>query len=234
MSKLFLLNEAINTTDFSRFKEGIKELIAIEKKPNHTFYKHESIYNLPIFENDIYPNLSGQEEQEIFRFIEQTSPYQHHCYINTEEEANSYCNSHFNGFLGFINIPTINSKKQVTDNTKYREWCFTYSDDKEYLLTKTTILPNNKKFHLSDHHGKKELSDFWDKIKKSLYIESARSTRFGSDGKIFIREIYDNGEIEIVLNNTNREYALLAQTTGKDILETTAIADILKLEFGKS
>lgn len=223
MSKLFILNEAIDTTDFNQFREGIAELIAIKKKPSHVFYKHESIYSLPIIINGIYPNLNGQEEQEIFRFIEQMSPYNYHCYINTEEEANTFCKSNFNGFLGFKDFKAINPKKQIANDNKYKEWCFEYSPNKEELLTKTKISPDDKKKHFAEHHGKKELSEFWKKIKNSPYIESAQSTNFGSKGKVFIREIYKDGEIEIVLNDTDKEYALLVKTTGKDIYETTIL-----------
>ena len=88
--------------------------------------------------------------------------------------------------------------------------------------------PDDKRSHFADHHGKKELSIFWEKIRNSPYIESAQSVNSGSKGKIFIREIHKDGNIEIVLNNTDRKYALLVKTTGKDIYETTAIAKILE------
>lgn len=231
MSTLFLLNEAIDTTDFGCFKKGIFELIAIKKRPDHVFYKHDSIYSLPVIVNGIYPNLSGQEEQEVFRFIEQMSLYDHCCYINTEKEANIFSQSNFNGFLGFINFGTIKSEKQIANDQKYKEWCFCFSDNKKELLKETSILAEDKKCHLADHHGKRELDELWKRIRNSPYIEAARSTNFGSKGKVFIREIHNNGEIEIVLNNSDKEYALLVSTTGKDIYETTAIAEILKSTY---
>jgi hypothetical protein len=230
MSKLFLLKEAVDTINAAQFKNGILELIAIEKKPDHIFYRHESIYCLGIIENYIFQNY-GQEEQEIIRFIEQMSPYEYHCYINTEEDANAYCKSKFNGFLGFINVQSINFKKQIANNKKYKEWCFEYSDNKEYLLTKTDILPSAKKAHFAHHHGEKELSDFWKKIKNSPYVESACSANFGSEGKEFIRKVKPNGDIEIVLKKTSKEYALILKTTGKDIIETKTIAEILEAEY---
>lgn len=72
MNNFFLLNEAIDITNFNDFKSGISELIAIEKQHNDTFLKHESLYHLAIIGN-LYANF-GYEEQVISTFIEQLSP----------------------------------------------------------------------------------------------------------------------------------------------------------------
>jgi hypothetical protein len=229
MSMLFLLNEAINTNDINLFKEGMFGLIYIQKKPSHSFLKHESIYSLPILYEHIFTHMHGQEEQEIYRFIEQMAPYQG-AYIDNEVKATAYCQSEFNGFLGilFTGINIVITK-QINNNPKYRQWCFNYSPDKKSLLETTDILPDNKDKHFANHHGKRELTEFWKTIKHCPYIISARSTHFG--GNEFIREINEDGTIEIVLQNTARKYAIHIQTTGNDQLETTAIAVILKNEY---
>lgn len=231
MSRLFLLNEAIDTNDIDLFKDGMYELIKIEKNPTHSFLKHETIYNLSILTTHIYPNMHGQKEQEIFRFLEQLSPYQEE-YVDDEIKANNHCGSGFNGFLGFI-FPTrtIPDSKQVNNNSKYKQWCFQHSPDKKYLLDTTDILSKNKESHFADHHGKDELKRFWDSLKNCPYVEKARSTNFG--GHDFIRSINDDGTIEIVLLKTQRKYAIHVHTTGKDLLETKAIADIIEQEYNR-
>jgi len=99
----------------------------------------------------------------------------------------------------------------------------------EMVLEKTTIEPDNKKYHFSPHHGTKELTDFWKKLKHCPYVIETRSTDWG--GKRFIRKIEKTGMLEIVLTDSERQYALRVQTTGKNFRETKAIAEILKEEY---
>ena len=93
----------------------------------------------------------------------------------------------------------------------------------------TAIPPNEKHAHFSDHHGRAELEAFWDRLSNNPYIISARSTEFG--GKKFIRKIGRDGKIEIVLTDTDRQYALQVQTTGRTFFETKFIANILEENY---
>lgn len=230
MSRLFLLTESIDTMDKDLFLSGINTLICIEKKPEHIYCKHDSVYNLPIWEEFIYPNFNSQDSQEVYRFIEQMSIYDY-CYINTEEAANTYCKSTFNGFLGFIHNEIIQEGKQIDNNEKYKKWIYDFSIDKESLLEKTYISPERKESKFTDHHGKDVLTAFWKKLRNCPYVISASTAAFGAKGKIFIRNIYDNGDMEIVLNDTQKEYALLVKTTGRNIEETKIISEILLSEY---
>lgn len=99
----------------------------------------------------------------------------------------------------------------------------------EITLDETTIAPDDKKYHISSHHGEKELKDFWGKLKRSPYVVEMRSTNWG--GKRFIRNIGKTGVLEIVLVDTEKQYAMWIQTTGKNLRETKAIAEILQAEF---
>lgn len=99
----------------------------------------------------------------------------------------------------------------------------------ELTLEKTTIDPDTKKNHISSHHGIKELTDFWKKLKLSPYVIEMRSTDWG--GKRFIRKIERTGVLEIVLTDSERQYALWVQTTGENYRETKAIAEILEEEY---
>jgi hypothetical protein len=118
----------------------------------------------------------------------------------------------------------------------YSEKCFSKTDIYEFIEkkldyppTKTEILPNNKSYKFSPHHGKKELEAFWNKLKRSVYVESAVSTNWG--GKKFIRKIELDGKIELVLVDTAHQYAMLVQTTRRNYHETETIAQILKEEY---
>jgi hypothetical protein len=94
---------------------------------------------------------------------------------------------------------------------------------------KTAIPPNSKELHLSPHHGKKELSQFWRKLRNCPYVISAVSTDWG--GREFVRKIDENGTIELVLTKSEREYAMKVQTTGRNQYETKKIAEILEREY---
>jgi len=93
----------------------------------------------------------------------------------------------------------------------------------------TATPPNKKNIYIPDHHGKAELTRFWNKLSNNPYVISARSIEWG--GKKFINKIEKNGMIEIVLVNTDRRYALQVQTTGRTYFETKFIADILEENY---
>lgn len=96
----------------------------------------------------------------------------------------------------------------------------------EVNLIETDISPTSKSIHLSDHHGKDKLDTLSKRIRNSPHVISMRSTNWG--GKQFIRKVYKTGVVEIVLVNSQREYALSIQTTGRNYRETKEIADILR------
>ncbi len=100
----------------------------------------------------------------------------------------------------------------------------------ELKLDESPINPAAKTVTLfGDHHGKKELKKLSDKLIYSPYVVEIRSTDFG--GNSFIRKIVSNGVVEIVLMNTDSRYALWVQTTGRNLRETKAIAEILSEEY---
>lgn len=99
----------------------------------------------------------------------------------------------------------------------------------EVELIESPLKPDEKDIQLSDHHGKKELRAFCDKLKHNQYITSMRSTNWG--GNTFIRKIHKNGVIEITLQNTDRKYALNIQTTGRNYRETEAIAQKIRERY---
>lgn len=122
-------------------------------------------------------------------------------------------------------VYNVSSKESFEDDTmlQYVENLGTLS------LKETDIPPNEKNVHLAQHHGQAELAELWDKLKNSPYVIEARSTDWG--GKRFIRKTYANGVIEIVLHKTQRQYAMWVRTTGNNLRETIAIAEVLEKKY---
>lgn len=118
------------------------------------------------------------------------------------------------------------SSKDTFDNGQIRELI---ENSGELNLNETKLKPNDKKVHLSHHHGKAELKALSDRLKLNEYVIEMRSTNWG--GNNFIREVYADGVIEIVLTDSQRKYALWVQTTGTNLRETKAIALLLKAQY---
>lgn len=119
----------------------------------------------------------------------------------------------------------------------YSKECFETDIIREFIetlgepeLIETNTAPADKKIHLADHHGKKELAAFWKKLQNSPYVVSAQSTEWGRSSAV-LRYIQKDGTFDFILQNTQRRYALKIQTTGRNYRETEAIAKILEEEY---
>lgn len=121
MNNFFLLNEAIDLTNYDAFIEGMSELVAINKEQEDAFLKHESLWNIPII-NQLYANFGGFAEQAIYKYIEQLQPTT--TYISNEEVFEELFPNLNNAFLG-INFSSINisEERQIIDEAKYKEFC---------------------------------------------------------------------------------------------------------------
>ena len=101
-------------------------------------------------------------------------------------------------------------------------------------IEKCTIPYNQKHFHLRDDHGKKELTEFWTRIAKNEYVVSClNSLPFNRTHRTFIKEIYPDGKIELVLVWEDDGYGMVIQTTGKGLTQTRKIVETLEKEFGR-
>jgi len=90
----------------------------------------------------------------------------------------------------------------------------------------------NKEVKLRDDHGKEVLLAFAKKIVKSEYvIKVVNSLPFNPQENNFTKKCYPNGQIELVLIETDRGLGLIIQTTGRNQSETEEIAKILEKEF---
>jgi len=130
MSKLFLVNEALDLDEFQDFKNGVSELIIIEKINGHVFNKHSSVYDIKNYSKLF--DVCSPDDQEIIKFIEQLTTIDD--YICDENKANGYCGSVNNAFLGvdFSGLQLPENKKIIDQNT-YGSWVFEFSDNLEKL-----------------------------------------------------------------------------------------------------
>lgn len=155
MSNFFLHNDAINVKTYGDFRQGMLELIAIRRLPDHIFWKNDLLYSLPILINGLYVQKHGVDEQEIYRFLEQMNPSDQ--IIDTEPIADAHCQTNVNGFLGidFSQTAIASIIKKITNRDKYKDWCFHFLANLENILVKTTIEPSKRKFIYLTIMGKK-------------------------------------------------------------------------------
>ncbi len=133
-----------------------------------------------------------------------------------------------------LNISIEKNGNSQVDCVKniYSKICFDTASINDFVeqageinLQLSHIVNEDKKCAFSPHHGVKELNVLWSKLKNSPYVLEGRSTDWG--GNKFIRKTYNNGVIEIVLVDSDRQYALWVKTTGRNLRETNLIANIL-------
>ncbi len=127
--------------------------------------------------------------------------------------------------VSVFNVPTI------LENPKLNEYV---ENNSTINLIETNILPKDKQIHLRDDHGKNILEDFAKRLVNSQYIiEIINSLPFNSHSIKFIRKCYSDGKIEIVLFWEDKGYGMVIQTTGRNLRETEAIAEIIKDKYSK-
>jgi len=119
------------------------------------------------------------------------------------------------------------SKPEHTE--QHRSWI---EDKKPVQLIQTKISADLKEINLRDDHGKDVLLLFAKRIVISPYVTKIiNSLPFNPNEKKFIRKIYPNGQIEIVLINTDQGLGIIIQTTGRNIKETEVIAYKLEKKY---
>lgn len=113
----------------------------------------------------------------------------------------------------------------------HREW---FEGLKPIELISTSRSPMEKKLKLRDDHGKDVLTAFAKKLFRNKYVEEVvNSLCFNSFDRQFIRRINEDGIVECVLYWYDEGYGLAVKTTGRNMKETQAIAEILDKEYGR-
>lgn len=128
-------------------------------------------------------------------------------------------------------------KDSISVHYVYSENCFSHAPIVQWLndvfpkeLQKCPIAPNEKKIHLSQHHGYKDLNILAQRLVTSEYItEIINSTDRNSKIRDFI-ELGDNNQLIFTLHKAGG-FRLVAQTTARNMSELKRIAVILEKKF---
>ena len=89
--------------------------------------------------------------------------------------------------------------------------------------------------NLRDDHGKDILAEHAKRLLKNDYVDGIlNSLPFKPTSTTYIDKINPGGTIDIVLFWTDRGLSMRVKTTGRNIQETQAIADILRRKYGHS
>lgn len=104
----------------------------------------------------------------------------------------------------------------------------------ELQLCESTLTFENKIVSLRDDHGKDILEEHATTLCHNKYVEGVLcSLPFKPKHRSYIYRIYDDGAIDIVLYWDDRGLSMRIKTTGRNIQETTAIAYILREQYGR-
>lgn len=121
------------------------------------------------------------------------------------------------------------SKPEHIDDSDLREF-IEYSSPLE--LEESDILPENKIIELRDDHGKDILLKFSKRIVQSPYvIEIINSLPYNPYHRKFIKKVFPNGNVEVVVTSTDKGLGIIIKTTGRNKRETEEIAKILESVF---
>lgn len=182
MSKFFLNNQSININDFENFRAGVIQLMNIQKKQEHIFYRNESCYQIQHFANKIFPNLHDIDIFNVYNFFAKLSP----CDVEVQDEAtaNNYCTSDVNGFLGIdFNGQAITAHKKVIHSGSYLNWIQFYQTNFEQLtafIGNSVITKNFEKSYSSlSPDAQESIKDEFEKA-----VNRNLATRFYPDTKI--------------------------------------------------
>lgn len=145
MSHFFIHNTSLICGDYDNFKSGVGKLVEIQRKENHTFYKHYSCYEIDYFLNEVFPKSNLPEERIILDYFEKLTTCDSK--IECEASASEFCNSDINGFLG-INFSqiAITEHKKITNQSDYEKWIQYYQSDFEKIISKFQKVEHTAKF----------------------------------------------------------------------------------------
>ena len=123
------------------------------------------------------------------------------------------------------------SKPEHIEQEALNLWVDAHS---EVELVKSTLLVQNKTVNLRDDHGKNILMEHAKRLLNNDYVDGIlTSLPFKPSSTKYIDKVYPDGKIDLVLFWTNRKLSMRIKTTGRNIQETQAIADILRKKYGR-
>lgn len=106
-----------------------------------------------------------------------------------------------------------------------------YQQNTPLVLVESVIDPSDKVVHITDDHGKDILTTLGKRLRQCKYINEIYSAPYRPHDNSFIGDIKANGEITIILINTPQHLSLTLKTTGRNLYETKAIADLIERRY---
>lgn len=104
----------------------------------------------------------------------------------------------------------------------------------QFSLVESSLLPTQKSISFRQDHGTDILTTFANRLISSPYVISViNSLQFNPKTVRFIRNVFNDGKIEIVLHWEDAGFGMVIQTTGRNYRETKAIAKILQNEYDR-
>lgn len=123
----------------------------------------------------------------------------------------------------------VRHASQISHIEHHKDWI---SSRLGVKLAVTDLQMQQKGISLRDDHGKDLLLKFSKKLIRSPYVTGViNSLPFNPHDNDFVKSCYPDGRVELVLTRTDQGLGLVIQTTGTTLLETEAVAAILREEF---
>ncbi len=125
--------------------------------------------------------------------------------------------------------PCLSKPEHVDENT-VGLWADAHS---ELELVKSNLSIQGKKVNLRDDHGKDILAEHAKRLLNNDYVDGIlNSLPFKPTSTTYVNEINPDGTIDIVLFWTDCGLSMRVKTTGRNIQETQAIANIISKKYG--
>lgn len=119
----------------------------------------------------------------------------------------------------------INLRKQ-----KFNDWL----KERNVELVESEFLPEQKSIKVDGDHGQFELKEHAEKLVRNRYVDGVlTSLKFRPKCRDYVFRITDDGLVDVVLFWEDAGYSMRIKTTGRNVAETSEIANLLRKEYGK-
>ncbi len=123
--------------------------------------------------------------------------------------------------------------QEVLNSSEFQE----FSERKmqvELQPSNKTIEEKISSISLREDHGIDKLQKFAERIVRNEYVNGViNSLPYNPNTSRFIKSVYKNGNIEIIMHWEDAGYGIVIETTGRNLSETRAIAEMLRKDFDR-
>ena len=120
----------------------------------------------------------------------------------------------------------------LPEHTNIQEFVDLMSAQSDLPVPKSTLEANQKKKHLSAHHGKQECNEHAEQLLKNPYVNEILNTiDFNPKETSYIHNVKAPNLIEVRLIWTKAGYGLCVSTTAENIIQNHWIANLLKKQY---